>query len=171
MNDLSAAQEYRPLLLSRRSELVTWIITVISVFGWFYFRQYIPALTNLMLVFFALALFTALGSSYGNWMDRKTVLRLSQEGLAYRNGLQNIQMPWQDIQEMHLLESRLGRKVHLIGSRRQFSFRMQSDLQAFGRSKEQTGFEKGEEIVEKILKFSALSLKNDAGAGKYYARS
>lgn len=171
MNDLSAVQEYRPLLLTRRSELVSWIITGITLFGWLYFRQNIPALTNLMLVFFALALFTALGSSYGNWMDRSTVLRVSPDGLAYRNGLQNIQMPWQDIQEMHLLESRLGRKVHLIGSRRQFSFRMMSELQAFGRQREQTGFAKGEEIVDAILQFSGLSLKNDSGSGKYYART
>lgn len=171
MNDLSAAQEYRPLLLSRRSELVAWMITVISVFGWLYFRQNIPALTNLMLVFFALALFTGFGTSYGNWMDRRTILRVSPDGLAYRNGLQNIQMPWQDVQEMHLLESRLGRKVHLIGRRRQFSFRMMSELQAFGRKREQTGFAKGEEIVDAILQFSGLSLKNVSDSGKYYART
>lgn len=170
MNGSELVGEFRPKLLSRRGEVTAWALTLLVVGGWLVLRlsgqRLIPAVPFLA-VFFFLA---ALSISLGNWMDRRTVIQLEPEGIAFTNGLRRVHMLWEEIREVQVFPSRWGNKVRVIGERAYFSFRTLGEVTVQGEVKGQMGFPDGNQILERLVKAGNLKHIKRSTAGSYYAR-
>ncbi len=147
-----------------------WVLAVVSLAALILLRSQVLVVTPWYTVFVVLLLLLAASTSLGNWMDRKTVLILRPTGLDFCNGLRDISLNWDEIQEVQVFPSRWGKQVHVVGTRSHFSFRTKSELTHKGKIRAKMGFEQGEYIIEQILKNSSLQETDQTGEGRYYAR-
>jgi hypothetical protein len=164
------SQEFRPALLSRRGEVTAWILTVIASFS-------LIALRNLDLnipwtagAFVGIFLLAAMSISLGNWMDRRTVIRVDPSGLEYRNGLRRVIFLWGEVSEVQIAPSRFGDQVHVIGDHAHFRFRRHADIEYQGKVRGHMGFPDGHEILKIILDQNSLSLREGEAPRQYYSR-
>lgn len=120
-------------------------------------------------------LLVAFGISLANWMDRHTSLKLESQGVAFSNGLRNVQLTWLEIQEVRVLPAQWGRKIQVFGKNSYFGFHTLGEVEANGRVLGRTGFVAGERVLAQILENAELSeIKQiDIGnqqEGYYYSR-
>lgn len=162
--------EFRPVLLSRRGEMIGWGLALLLAAVWLFLnltgREAPAALAFLTAFLFA----SAASISLGNWMDRRTVIRLEGDGVTFDNGLRHTRMQWQDIRQVQVLPSNWGRKVRVIGSQAYFAFRTLGEVKIQGETKGRMGFVEGEKILRQILKRAGLSKVEQQGAVYYYVR-
>jgi hypothetical protein len=167
---LQAAQEYRPELLSRRGEFVAWSLAVIVNSTWLVLiladRDF-PGAVSFFAVFL---LAVALSISLGNWMDRRTVLRLNQEEIIFDNGLRHARLRYEDIRQVQVFPSAWGNKVRVIGTQAHFDFRTLGEVKVQGEVKGRMGFPEGEQILKRILEMAQLKKVGSGGKTRYYAR-
>ena len=170
-----APREYRPTQISRRGELIAWGSFLLVGATWivliFSGQRYCFAVPVMAIIL----LLAALSISLGNWMDRQTMLRLDYDGVSYQNGIRNVEIKWQDIQEAQILPAQWGQKVHVIAERAHFRIQMLSEVKLHGEVKGQVGFAEGDQILQEIIERSNLHeippLEGDEPeAGVYYAR-
>lgn len=157
MLNLSVPQEFRPQIGSRRTELFAWLLAIIMFLSsWFSpLKSSIGQLFTVILVgFFILS---AGLISFGNWLDRRTYIRLTERGIEFRNGILNVRMDWEEIMEVRVFPSIQGNKVVIYSGHQHFSFQTLTELSSNGKVKVRYGFEKGEEIREMILRRLNLS--------------
>ncbi len=165
-------QEYRPILLSRRGEVIAWLLAlatgVTTSVVWFLTGK-APWFSVVLAVFFLLA---GLSISLGNWMDRQTSLRIDSEGIAFQNGLRNVRLPWEQLEQIRVLPGRWGgRRIQVIGDSAYFAFQTMGEVRVGGQMKGRLGFEQGEEILRLMLALARLQRIADPGvAYEYYAR-
>jgi len=167
---MSANNEFRPELISRRSEMILWILALLSLATWIFLRIQngnTHVLANLFVLFM---LFAAGSTSLSNWMDRKTELKIKPDGVDFTNGLRNISLSWDEIQEVRVTPSRFGKQVQIMGTGAHFHFRLLSIVERKGTIRSQMGFSKGDFILRQILKLSGLQEIDQADHGRYYAR-
>ncbi|MFC2053868.1 hypothetical protein ACFLV7_06155 [Chloroflexota bacterium] len=165
---LEAQAVFYPELLSRRGEFIAWGTSLIVLLGWIILslngRQVpfaVPFL-GIILVFAALAI------SLGNWMDRKTELRLSADGVTYENGLRYAALDWKDINEIRVFPSKWGKKVHVLGGTKHFNFRTLGEVKVQDEVKGRMGFAEGDKILSVILDHANLKQIAGPGPGCYY---
>lgn len=175
-------QVFHPELTSRRGELIAWSVTLLVGIAW------ILLLTSGQEVHFAVPflavalLLAALSISLGNWMDRRTLLRIDDAGIAFRNGLRDVHLAWERIKGLQVLPARWGRKVQIVGEEANgqpahFDFLTLGEVKVLGEVKGRVGFREGDRILEQVLKRSDLHLVEKENAGSaaqnksyYYAR-
>lgn len=170
MNLSEPQRVYRPLVLPRQSEFTIWALSILTVIGWYFFASRIAVLSGLFIFLFLILLFIGVGTSLGNWMDRNTELTMREEGISFRNGLRDVSMAWDQIKKVEVLPSRLGDTVHVVGELRHFHFRVNSEVQAVGGKKARIGFEKGTEIIGKLISQSRLERTESGISGVVYTR-
>ncbi len=170
MNSSLQPREYRPIVLSRRGEWIAWgstllmgaTLVILSIRG----EQvglWVPFITIVLLL-------SALSMSLGNWMDRQSLIKLDATNISYRNGLRNVVMAWQEIQEVRVIPARWGKKVQVIGNRSYFAFQTYAEVKVLDDVKGRMGFKEGEEILRQIILYSGLQIVDRPGEGYYYAR-
>jgi hypothetical protein len=162
--------EYRPELLSRRGEGLAWLTTLFSFTAWIILSltgRPLLSVVPFMSFFFLLA---AASISLGNWVDRSTVLRLEDNGLAFKNGLRNVRLYWNQIVQVQVFGSSWGRKVRVIGAQGHFDFRTLGELTMAGEVKGRMGFKQGEQILRQILSATSLKEVEHTSNSYYYAR-
>jgi len=123
----------------------TWFNPISSGIGFLF--------TAILVGFFCLS---AVFISFGNWMDRHTSLTLTDIGIEYKNGIRHVRMDWAGIKEVRIFPSGKGCKVFVYNSFGHLSFQTLTEISTNGKVKICYGFEKGEEILEAILKRSKL---------------
>jgi len=166
----TAGLEYRPELLSRRGEYVAWGIALLAVVAWLALQLVgAPAIGGLRALAVILAV-SGVAISLGNWMDRRTLLRLEAEGVWFDNGLRRVYLQWAEIRQVQVYGSTWGKKVHVIGERAHFNFRTLGEIILQGEVKGRLGFEKGEEILGQILEHAGLKRTARPENGIYYSR-
>jgi len=165
---LEAQAVFYPELLSRRGEFIAWGTSLIVLLGWIIHslngRQVpfaVPFL-GIILVFAALAI------SLGNWMDRKTELRLGADGVTYENGLRYVALKWNDINEIRVFPSKWGKKVHVLGATKHFNFRTLGEVKVQDEVKGRMGFAEGDKILSVILEQANLKQIAGLAPGCYY---
>jgi hypothetical protein len=163
-------QVFRPDVLSRRNEIIAWGVFIAAALGTVIFRNY-QTLPNWIYIGVGLLFVLAAGLSLGNWMDRRTVLQLSSEGLEFKNGLRHVRMGWRDIQSMEVLPSNMGKGVRVTGPKGHFSFTVSGGLRLGGKTQGRFGFPDGDAIIKEIVRRSGLPLASHSGGRFYYARS
>ncbi len=175
MNIQTERQEFRPELVSRRSELIVWGSALLVDGVWILliligqpFSFWLPILgLPLTLV--------ALGISLSNWMDRHTIIKLAEHGISFSNGLRHTSLQWNEVQEVRVLPAQWGKKAQVFGERVYFGFHTLGEVTAHGRSFGRTGFVEGDFILQIILDKAGLSAVKhfDVGGqqeGYYYSR-
>jgi hypothetical protein len=148
---------YRPVSVSRRSELTAWGIFAVLASVVVLLRlqaRIVPLPITILAAFFLLA---ALVISFGNWMERRTWMRLDPDRLLYTNGVRKISLPWEEIREIRLDEDRLSNKVYISGESIQFQFRLQSEPRFDREEHGLYGFREGDEILREIAERSGKS--------------
>jgi hypothetical protein len=162
--------EFHPELLSRRGEGLAWLTAALSFLAWTLLSLTSrPVLTVVPFMSFFF-LFAAASISLGNWMDRRTVLRLDQDRVAFKNGLRNVQLRWDQIAEIQVFTANWGKKVRVLGDQAHFDFRTLGELKLGGDVKGRMGFVQGESILRRILLATDLKEVEHNRNSYYYAR-
>ena len=167
---MDSKREFHPENISRRAEATLWALAILSLAALVLLRSRIAGVSPWYMVFVVLLAFSAASTTLGNWMDRKTVLILRLKGLDFRNGLRNVTLNWDEIQEVQVFPSRWGKQAHVVGSHAHFSFRTLSELTHRGETRAKMGFAQGEYIIEQIVNNSGLKEIDQTRNGCYYAR-
>ena len=168
-------REFRPELLSRRGEWIGWGLTFLVGATWLVLylagtpvRSAVPVLAILLLL-------ASLSISLGNWMDRRTLIRLKPEGVNFENGLRQVTLAWDEIRQVQVFPSSWGKKVRVIGKQAQFEFRTLGKVKLQGEVKGRMGFVEGSQILHTIIESGNLEeVQPTSGklsdARYYYAR-
>lgn len=148
--------EYQPERFSRRGEFTAWTLTALAFGGWavILWRGGQASLPYAFLSSFVLL--AALAISLTNWMDRHTTLRLDADGVQFENGLRRVSLGWQEIQQVQVYPSRLGKQVRVYGRQTFFNFRTLGEVSLRGEVRGRLGFVEGERILQHILECSGL---------------
>jgi hypothetical protein len=167
MND---PKTFHPELLSRRGELTAWGLSIAAGLGLYFLglRQEVPFWAWF---FCGLLVFSAASISLGNWMDRRTSIRLEADGVQYQNGLRTARLAWSDIREVRCAPARWGTSVQVIGERAHFSFSTLGEMQFQGQVRGRTGFSEGRSIMDEIIRSAGLTRMVQSGQFLTYSRS
>ena len=167
---MQAEQKYHPELISRRGEMIAWLTFSLAGATWAVLllmgASIHPALR--FLTFFLLG--SGLVISFGNWMDRKTLLCLDADGIQYQNGLRKISLQWDDILRVEVYPSNWGDKVNVRSAQQQFNFRTLGEVEVKGDVKGRMGFANGEEILQQIITNAGLEGEQQPSGGYSYRR-
>ena len=163
-------REFRPELISRRGELIAWGSAILVGVAWFVLGWRGQTVSWAMLLLEVFLIFAGTSISLGNWMDRHTLIRMNESGIAYKNGLRNVHMGWQEIRQVRVIPARWGNKVQLVGEKAHFEFRTLGEVKVAGELKGRMGFEDGEEILQEIVMNSGVHRIDESGNGYYYVR-
>lgn len=168
-------REYRPTLISRRGELIAWISFLLVGVAWVILiingQGYCVAVPVLAIIL----LLASLSISLGNWMDQHTVLCICKESVSYRNGIRNVDIRWENIQEIQVLPAQWGKKVHVLTDQAHFHFQMLGEVKVHGDIKGRVGFAEGDLILNEIIERSKMHViqspeQDQAETGVYYVR-
>jgi len=167
---LETQTAFRPELLSRRGEFIAWGTSLIVFLGWLIISlngRQVPFAVPFLGIILVLA---ALAVSLGNWMDRKTELRVDTDGVNYENGLRYAALKWNEINEIRVFPSKWGKKIHVLGATAHFNFRTLGEVKVQDEVKGRMGFAEGDKILSMMLE--QANLKEIAGpeSGCYYRR-
>ncbi|HEY3312108.1 MAG TPA: hypothetical protein VGK00_10745 [Anaerolineales bacterium] len=160
---------YTPELLSRQAEFSAWALAAAAGFG-LYFLSLRTALPFWAWFLFIILAFSAASISLGNWMDRKTYIRLENDGVTYENGLRKAHLTWDMILEVRTAPARWGTSVQVIGPQSHFAFSTLGEMQFQGQVRGRTGFAAGKEILDTILSSSGLTETSHEGQFLTYSR-
>ena len=165
-------QTFYPELNSRRGELIAWGSTVLVAIGWIILAVTGNRVPRSVPFLGILLLLAALSISLGNWMDRRTSLVLDQQGIHFQNGLRDVSLAWDDIQQVQVYSGKWGRRVSVIGLESHFEFRTLGEVSVQGEVKGRMGFQAGERILQRILESAGLVPKPDSASTDpyYYVR-
>ena len=167
---LEAQTIFRPELLSRRGESIAWGTSILVFMGWLILSlngRQVPFAVPFLGIILVLA---ALAISLGNWMDRKTELRLDAGGVTYKNGLRCAALKWNEINEIRVFPSKWGKKVHVLGAAAHFNFRTLGEVKVQDEVKGRMGFAEGDKILSVMLEQTNLKEISGPGPGCYYGR-
>lgn len=161
---------YRPELLPRQGEINAWLFVLLAglALGLLHQQGVVPVFSWIFVIFL---LISALSISLGNWMDRRTVLRLASDGVAFENGLRRVRLTWPQINEVRIRPARWGEQIQVIGEQAHFSFNTLGELQFKGENRTKVGFVQGQEILKEILQASGLTKKQQNDQYAYYSRA
>ena len=163
-------KEYKPELIPRRGELVAWALCLMIAAPWLGMRLYGVRLPFILPLLGGVLLLAALSISLGNWMDRHTSLRIDPDGLAFHNGLRDVQLRWDQVKEVRVNPSSWSKKVWVIGDQARFDFNTLGEVKYRGELKGRTGFVDGEGILRQIVLNSGLEIVDQLGDSYTYAR-
>jgi hypothetical protein len=167
MMDLSTPQTLKSLKNPRKSEVMAWGFAILLIM----MLIFIPSSGVIRIgaiIFAVFFLISGLFMSIGNWMGRVAELRLSEEGIGYFNGLQEVHFGWGDVERVEVYAGRFNDKISLVSAENRMSFDLSIDKVDNGKPSGQIGFQDGELILETILIKSGLIQKEKQLAQGYY---
>jgi hypothetical protein len=167
---MSTPREFHPELMPRRSEAVAWLAGIGMLIGLFLATSRWGAQSFVFWTFEALLLFSAVSISLGNWMDRRSIIRMGVDGIAFENGVRSVWLSWPEVQNVAVVPTRLGKRVQVQGAQSHFTFKTMSESTLAGQQI-RTGFADGQEILETVLKECGLQVKAEKDGMTYYARA
>jgi len=156
--------------MPRKGEFNAWALAVGLGIGLYLALSTWPDLPGFLWIFEGVMIFSALAISLGNWMDRRTVLRLDADGIAFDNGLRSVRLGWPEVQNVAVVETRSGKRIQVQSEQSHFTFKTLTVMSMLGQSV-RSGFAAGQEILDTILKSSNLKLTKESEGVYYYARA
>lgn len=127
----------------------------------------LPFTVNVLVIF---TLSAAALISFSNWVERRTLLALSSQGVRFENGLRKVRLDWKDIAEVRLRPAMWGKHVQVRGKGTRFDFYTLGEVRYKGAVQAKTGFAQGEEIVRQIVLNSGLRIAEQLGEEVVYTR-
>lgn len=167
--------EFHPERIPRRGEFIAWGCALLVGTAWLALRVNARPVHTAVPILTIFLLLSGLSISLGSWMDRKTRIRLDETGIGFQNGLRNIRLGWEDINQVRTFPARWGKKVQVFGEQAFFEFRTLAEVKYQGELKARLGFEKGEDILHQIIISAGLQPNEHRGKiadgeGYYYVR-
>jgi hypothetical protein len=171
MTDLSTKQEYKPVLISRRSEFTAWFITFCLVF-FLVFNQNAAAAYHWVTLLLVLVGLSAVTISIGNWRNRHASIALTADTIVYSNGITKISLRWGEIRRVEVVRAHFGDKIFVSGEEQSFHFQPLGTISMMEKFPQQVGFEGGDQILETILMKTGFSegTLQQTDTGYYYSR-
>ena len=166
---MSDVREFRPELMPRWGEFNAWALALLLGVALAVGTALWPDFPFFFWIFEGLGVFIAAAISLGNWVDRRTVLRLSADGVAFENGLRSVRLSWSEVQSVAVAETPAGKRIQVVGQQSHFLFKTRSVMSMFGQSVS-SGFAAGQEILDTILRQCGMKLTKEAEGVYYYAR-
>lgn len=160
---------FSPELLPRRGEINAWVFALIAT-GGLVALHYWTQVPFWVWFFIAFLYFSALSISLGNWMDRRTHIQLSADGIAYENGLRRVHLRWNEIKQVRVLLARWGQTVQVLGDSAHFEYNTLGEIKFRGELRGRTGFAEGEAILETILRSADLAALTREAPYTIYSR-
>jgi len=167
---MSNSREFRPEISSRRGEATAWVLAIALGAVLFVAIQSFGSLAWFIWFFEGFLVFSALVISLGNWVDRRSLIRIDDQGIALENGLRSVRLTWDDIQNVAVVNARAGKRIQVIGPTSHFTFKLLAESNLFGQNM-RTGFADGQFILNTLLKKCGLRLTNESQGMYYYARA
>lgn len=121
-------------------------------------------------LFAGLLLFSAFSISLGNWMDRRSLIRLDADGIAFENGVRSVRLTWPEVQNVAIVQTRLGKRVQVQSAQSHFTFKTMGES-TIGAQQFRTGFADGQEILDTVLKNCDMKVTAEKDGMVYYARA
>jgi hypothetical protein len=163
-------QEYRPELLSRRGEIISWSLGLVVTAAWILLRVYGQKVIWLMPLLAIFLLLSGASISLGNWVDRHTVIKIDPDRVIFDNGLRHTDLAWGEIQKVQVTAAGWGKKVSVIGLNSHFEFRTLGEVKVSGEVKGRMGFSAGDGILSHILQSGNLQSVEHVGSTDTYQR-
>lgn len=176
MSDQVGVRAYMPERLPVRGEITAWVMAMVVLVTATILRVNQAPWATVALILAGVFVLSAGSISFGNWMDRQTVIRLDEAGVRFSNGVRRANPAWGEIQAVRVLPAQWGaRQVQVVGemsgNKFHFEFRTLGMVNFQGRERGRTGFAEGEEILETILRKARLqSVPSDDPSYLYYVR-
>jgi hypothetical protein len=171
MPEPAGMETLRPIMISRRVEAATWLLAVVLFVTWWVLQSNQAAFAGTAVMLFAFTLFAASGISLSGWMDRRSSIRLDGGGIFFQNGLRRVDLKWNEIEQIRVLDARGGSKrVQVLGPRSFFEFHTLTRITLNGREQGRSGYEEGERILGILLEKTGLIKTDSSSAYVYYAR-
>ena len=167
---MSDAREFRPELMPRRGEFNAWALAIGLGFALYFAISTWPDLPGFLWIFEGVMIFSALAISLGNWMDRRTVLRIEADGIAFENGLRSVRLGWLEVQNVAVVQIRSGKRIQVQSDQSHFTFKTLTVMNLLGQAM-RSGFADGENILGRILQATNLKLTKESEGVYYYARA
>lgn len=161
---------FTPELAPRSGERNAWILAFLMIVLWLVFRLTpweLPFTVELLVIF---TLGAALLISFGNWVERKTILAITNNGVRFENGLRKVRLAWEEIAEVRVRPAVWGKRVQVRGKETRFDFFTLGEVKHKGRVQAKTGFAQGDEIVRQIVLNSGLRIADQLGDAVVYTR-
>jgi hypothetical protein len=156
--------------MSRKAEWLAWLSSIGLFMGLIIASAGSDTISILLWGFAYFLIFSAGSISLGNWMDYRTVLRLDADGVAYQNGLRSVSFKWDEVQNVAIVPTKLGKRVQVQGAQSHFTFKTMGELK-MGNQWLRAGFADGEEILARILEKCRMIVKAEKDGIVYYARA
>jgi len=164
---------FKPLLPTRKGEAYAWgIVALLSATALItYFI--IGGIPWPFWVLYGFFLFAALLTTFGNWVDRHTVLKITPNRLEFHNGLRSVSLSWEKVAEVTVHPDRWGKRVQVRGDDGQhFAFRTVAQIEIHEGEKEDLfGFREGEALIETIVQKAGLTLRAESTGESRYTRN
>jgi len=163
--------EYRPERISRRGEFVAWATGILVAGAWLtllLLHSEVPFAVPILAV---LLLLSGMAISLGNWMDRRSLIRLEPEEIRFENGLRQVRVHYDEIPQLEVYPSEWGSKVRVWSPHGHFDFRTLGEVKLKGEIKGRLGYLDGEKILNHILEKADLKAVENCDSGYYYVRN
>ena len=171
MQDNTSVQEFYPVLTPRTGEGLAWLATLGLGAAAITLRGQSKLLVGALPYVAVLVGLIAASISLSNWMDRRTVLRLDDQGVFFTNGLRRVSLSYSQIDRIIVFSGALGKRVQVIGGVQHFEFRYLSEVEVLGSSPGRLGFPDGVTILATMLRESGVQrMPHSQGDTVYYSR-
>lgn len=167
---MSDVREFRPELMPRKGEFNAWVLAIGLGVGIYLAASVWSELPSFLWIFEGVMVFSAPAISLGNWMDRRTVLHLDADGIAFVNGLRSLRLNWIDIQNVAVVQTRSGKRIQVQSEQSHFTFKTLTVVSMLGQTV-RSGFADGENILQSILQAGNLKLTKESEGVYYYTRA
>ena len=168
--------EFVPERLPLRGEITAWALAFVVLITATIVQMNGSRWAGVGLILAGILVLSAGSISFGNWMDRKTVIRVDRAGINFMNGVRRTSLAWNEIQAVRVLPAQWGaQQVQVIGEtsrgKTHFEFRTLGTVNYQGQERGQTGFADGEQILETILRMAHMQrVPSEHPSYSYYAR-
>jgi hypothetical protein len=156
--------------MSRKGELLAWLAGLGLILGLFLGSDTWGPLPVVYWAFAGFIVVSAMSISLGNWVDRRSVIRMGADGITFENGLRSVRLTWPEVQNVAVVPTRFGKRVQVQGAQSHFTFKTMSES-TLGTQVMRTGFADGQEILDIALRECGLQLKAEKDGMVYYART
>jgi len=147
---------YRLITLNRSGERVAWLLVLILGILDAVLLSRVGNISLVALIFTILFLLAALASSFSNWLERNTVITVSESGLVYHTPLRRLEMMWGDIDSLRLTRRGAGWYAMVVGDQGVFTFQTPTSIKGSFGQEVKTGVESGEQLAAMIARQADL---------------